>query len=88
MNILDKGKRLVSRLMSHGIRPRKPYWSWARNPMSLEELQRRFNELSKPRGPKKVFMKDGELIAGEKLSYGDLVYFQKVKDRRKRVESL
>ena len=45
--------------------------------LDVEELKRRWRVLiNSLRQPKNLFMKDGQLIAGENLSRGDLVYLQ------------
>ncbi len=42
--------------------------------MDSEGVLRRWHELTKPRGPRRAFIKDGKLIAGEDIRQGELVY--------------
>ena len=45
--------------------------------MTSEEFEKRWDAYNKSRRqPKKVFMQDGKMIAGENISMGDLVYIE------------
>lgn len=44
--------------------------------MDSEEVLRRWHELTKSRDPRKVFIRNGVLIAGEDIRRGELVYLQ------------